>query len=133
MRTTFARLSERAAEEKQAIVAESLEPNVSIAGIARKQGIRTGQLDAWRHQFLIGHPGRATGFARVELMSEPLRLTGPIAPSCGLIEIVLPVFRRCRLTPNRRPSLTLAAGQNYQQNQYCKRHVSNRGKPSGAS
>jgi transposase len=32
------------ASEKQAIVTESLEPNASIAGIARKHGIGTGQL-----------------------------------------------------------------------------------------
>ena len=46
------------AEEKQAIVAESAEPNVSIAGIARKHGIGTGQLYSWRHQFLINHQAR---------------------------------------------------------------------------
>jgi transposase-like protein len=45
------------AEEKQAIVAESVEPNVSIAAIARKHGIGTGQLYDWRHQFLTSHPG----------------------------------------------------------------------------
>jgi transposase len=78
------------AEEKQAIVAESLEPNASIAGIARKHGIGTGQLYGWRHQFLTNHPGEATGFARVELISKPPRLAGPIAPSSGVIEIVLP-------------------------------------------
>jgi hypothetical protein len=33
------------------------------------------------------------------------------------------VFRRRRLTPNRRPSVTLAGDQNCQQNQYRKRHV----------
>ena len=77
-------------EEKRAIVAESLQPNVSIAGIARKYGIGTGQLYGWRHQFLTNRPGPAAGFARVELMSEPPRLAGPIAPSSGLIEIVLP-------------------------------------------
>ena len=77
-------------EEKQAIVAESAEPNVSIAGIARKHGIGTGQLYCWRHQFLINHPGKAASFARVELMSEPPRLAGPAPPRSGLIEIVLP-------------------------------------------
>jgi transposase len=76
--------------EKQAIVAESVEPNVSIAGIARKHGIGTGQLYGWRHQFLANRANKATGFARVELVSEPRRPTGPIAPLSGLIEIVLP-------------------------------------------
>jgi len=78
------------AADKQAIVAESLEPHVSIAGIARKHGIGTGQLYGWRHQFLANRPDRVAGFARVELLSEPRRLAGPIMPSAGLIEIVLP-------------------------------------------
>ncbi len=62
------------AVEKQAIVAESLEPNASIAGIARRHGIGTGQLYGWRHQFLANRPGKAASFARVELLSEPYRL-----------------------------------------------------------
>ena len=71
-------------------MAESLEPNASIAGIARKYDIGTGQLYGWRHQFLAGGRGKAAGFARVELLSEPRRLAGPLVPSVGLIEIVLP-------------------------------------------
>jgi transposase len=77
-------------EEKQAIVAESLEPSVSIAGIARKHGIGTGQLYGWRHQFLTSRPGMAASFARVELLSEPHGFPGAVAPRSGLIEIVLP-------------------------------------------
>jgi hypothetical protein len=69
------------AEEKQAIVVESVEPNVSIAPIARKHGIGTGQLYGWRHQYLTSHPGQATGFARVELVGKLPCLSGPIAPS----------------------------------------------------
>jgi transposase len=78
------------AEEKQAIVAESLESNVSIAGIARKHGIGTGQLYCWRHQFLVSRPGKTASFARVELVHEPRPLAGPISVSSGMIEIVLP-------------------------------------------
>ena len=78
------------AEEKQAIVAESAAPNISIAGIARRHGIGTGQLYAWRHQFLANHSGKIASFARVELLSEPPRLAGPAPPRSGLIEIVLP-------------------------------------------
>ncbi|MGH8414714.1 MAG: IS66-like element accessory protein TnpA [Gammaproteobacteria bacterium] len=85
------------AEEKQAIVAESLEPNASVAGIARKHGIGTGQLYGWRRQFLTNRPGTAAGFARVELMSEPPRLAGPIAPTSGLMEILLPGGARVRV------------------------------------
>lgn len=78
-------------EEKQAIVAESLEPGVTITAIARKHGIGTGQLYGWRHQFLTSsRAGPATNFARVELMGEPPQLSGPIRAPSGLIEIVLP-------------------------------------------
>jgi len=77
-------------EEKQAIVAESLEPHVSVAAVARKHGIGTGLLYNWRHQFVVKRADRAAGFARVELLPQPRRLAGPIVPLPGLIEIVLP-------------------------------------------
>jgi transposase len=81
-------------EEKQAIVAESYTPHITITAIARKHGIGTGQLYGWRHQLLGNRADGAAGFARVELASEPRRLTGPIAAApaapSGLIEIVLP-------------------------------------------
>lgn len=72
------------ASEQQAIVAENLEPNVSIAGIARKHGIGTGQLYGWRHQFLANRADKTTGFAPVALLREPRRLAGPIALSPSL-------------------------------------------------
>lgn len=78
------------AEEKQAIVLESLAPNVSIAGIARKHGIGTGQLYGWRHQFLVSRPGTTANFARVELLNEPPQGGKPAPARGGLIEIVLP-------------------------------------------
>jgi len=81
-------------EEKQAIVKESLVPHASIMAIARKHGIGTGQLYGWRHQFLGARSAKAAGFARVDIVSEPPRLSGPIATApttpTGLIEIVLP-------------------------------------------
>ena len=66
-------------EEKQAIVAESLAPHVSMMAIARKHGIGTGQLYGWRHQLLGKRASDAASFARVELASEPRRLAGPVA------------------------------------------------------
>jgi len=81
-------------EEKQAIVAESLAPNASLMAVARRHGIGTGLLYAWRHQLLGRRSGEAACFARVELMNEPRRLSGPdtvaSAKPSGLIEIVLP-------------------------------------------
>jgi transposase len=78
-------------EEKQAIVAESLAPNASIMAIARRYGIGTGQLYGWRHQLLGRRSGATATFARVALVDEPRRLSGPpLAQVSGLIEIVLP-------------------------------------------
>lgn len=82
------------AEEKQAIVEESLIPRASIMAVARKHGIGTGQLYNWRHQLLGTRRVKAAGFARVEVVNEPHRLSGPIAIAsgapAGLIEIALP-------------------------------------------
>jgi transposase len=80
-------------EEKQAIVAESLAPNASLTAVARRHEIGTGLLYAWRHQLLGRRSGEVACFARVDVMSEPHRLTGPMiaapAKPSGLIEIVL--------------------------------------------
>jgi transposase len=80
-------------EEKQAIVAESLAPNASLTAVARRHEIGTGLLYAWRHQLLGRRSGEAACFARVDVISEPHRLTGPMiaapAKPSGLIEIVL--------------------------------------------
>jgi transposase len=81
-------------EEKQAIVAESLAPNASLTAVARRHEIGTGLLYAWRHQLLGRRSGEAARFARVDVLSEPHRLSGPViagpAQRSGLIEIVLP-------------------------------------------
>jgi transposase len=82
------------AEQKQAIVAETRVPGVSVAGIARKHSIGTGLLYSWRRRFLGELPAMTPGITQVELSdaSTPL-LAGPIMPgagSSGLIEIALP-------------------------------------------
>jgi transposase len=81
-------------EAKQAIVAESLAPNASLTAVARRHGIGTGLLYAWRHQLLGRRSGEAACFASVDLVSEPRRLAGPDTAAytqrSGLIEIVLP-------------------------------------------
>ena len=78
------------AEQKQAIVSESLSSNIPLTAIARKHGIGTGLLYSWRHQLLTRRPGDAVCFARVEMAGELPRLAGPVAAPSGLIEIVLP-------------------------------------------
>ena len=81
--------------QKQAIVAESLAPRASPTAVARKYGLNTGQLYTWRRQLLsrVSVVARG-GFARVEMVEEPVRpaasaATSPVAPS-GSIEVVLP-------------------------------------------
>ena len=80
--------------QKRAIVAESQLPGASLAGIARKHGIGTGQLYSWRRRLLSEVAASSTGFARVEMtdVSTPT-LPAPIISavnSAGLIEITLP-------------------------------------------
>jgi transposase len=75
------------AEEKQAIVAESVAGAASITAVARKHGIGTGQLYMWRHQLLKQQPAVAC-FARVAVRPEAGPLPVPHAP--GVIEIMLP-------------------------------------------
>lgn len=91
-------------EQKREIVAESLGLELSATEVARKYGIRTGQLYTWRQQMLAGPNAVITRaepkFAEVELTPalpapEPAsKASGPtmVAPPRreGLIEIVLP-------------------------------------------
>ena len=93
-------------EQKREIVAESLGPELSATEVARKYGLRTGQLYTWRQQLLAGPNAVITRaeprFAEVELTPapsspEPASLAlGPTtaaatsSPPQGLIEIVLP-------------------------------------------
>lgn len=82
-------------EQKQAIVAESVAPRASPTVIARKYGLNTGQLYTWRRQRLRRVPAVAsTGFARVDVVEEPVRPTVPTttthAAQSGLIEVILP-------------------------------------------
>ena len=82
-------------EQKQAIVAESVAPRASPTVIARKYGLNTGQLCTWRRQMLRRVPAAVpVGFARVDVVEEPLRPTVPTTTAhtvqSGLIEVVLP-------------------------------------------
>lgn len=95
-------------EQKRAIVAESLGPELTPTEVARKYAISSGLLYSWRQQVIGGQvsvvTGSAPSFARVELAttpqspdgSEPVSATAgaSLPPSLsrpdGLIEIVLP-------------------------------------------
>jgi len=81
-------------DQKRAIVAESQLPGASLAGIARKHGIGTGQLYSWRRRFSSEVAVSSAGFARVEMTDVSIpALPVPIISavnSTGLIEITLP-------------------------------------------
>lgn len=95
-------------EQKRAIVAESLGPELTPSEVARKYAISSGLLYSWRQQVLGGQASVVTGsapsFARVELAPVLQSLAGgesaaPADPGPlpaarggpdGLIEIVLP-------------------------------------------
>jgi transposase len=91
-------------EQKQAIAAESFQSGMSPTAVARRYGISSGLLYAWRKALLAAQPaassGSGTRFARVEVArsvkradpgaSVPLLLPGPAAEPAGVIEIVLP-------------------------------------------
>src|SRR3954454_969526 len=93
------------AEQKRAIVAESLGSELTPTEIARKYAISSGLLYSWRQQVLGGQVGAVTrsapSFARVEL-APALQApdgSGPMSPEVpaqrspsgpdGVIEIVL--------------------------------------------
>ena len=90
-------------EQKRAIVAESLGPELTPTEVARKYAISSGLLYSWHQQVLGGQVSVVTGptpsFARVELApalqapdgSEPVSPAVPAPPSGpdGGIEIVL--------------------------------------------
>jgi transposase-like protein len=94
------------AEQKLAIVGESLGPGLTPTEVARKHGISTGQIYTWRQQFLSYESSRVSRttprFTAVELASActpayPAPPELPPFPSPeksprleGLIEVVLP-------------------------------------------
>jgi transposase len=87
-------------EQKQAIAAESLMPGASATVIARRYGISSGLLYAWRKALLATQPAPGPRFARVDVVEErrrsPAALISPPSPSPAtpqpteVIEIVLP-------------------------------------------
>jgi len=105
-----------AAKQKRAIALESLDPGTTPTDVARRYGVSSGLLYAWRRQLREGQlgsaPHHAPRFARVDLVGEAPRLTAPdpvppmsvppppaplpqppslqTSPCAGLIEIALP-------------------------------------------
>lgn len=81
------------ADEKRRIVAESFEPNASVAVVARRHGLNANLLFTWRRRF--GSAGSARPQKPVEIVpvtiaaeNAPAALAAPSAMG-GRIEIVL--------------------------------------------
>jgi transposase len=77
------------AEEKAAIVAESLAPGAVARSVALRHGIHANQLYAWRRELasarLTASDGSAPPFAAVMVTSEPAESSG----ARGIVEIAL--------------------------------------------
>ena len=94
---------------KRRVVAETLEPNASVAAVARRHGLNANMLFLWRRDPRFG-PGRdATSFLPVEVSDPDI----PAAPTTtalsvdGNVEIVLPSGTRLILNGTFDPDLVL--------------------------
>jgi transposase len=91
-------------EDKQRIVAASLEPGANVSAVARQAGVHSSQLFRWRRQF-CSHAEPVSAFAAVTISSEPV---GPaIMHASGLIEVEV-AGARLRITGAADPA-TVAA------------------------
>jgi len=77
------------AEEKAAIVAESLAPGAVARSVALRYGIHSNQLYAWRRELASAHTAMSEGtvppFAAVTVASEPAEASS----GSGIVEIAL--------------------------------------------
>src|SRR5277367_6777333 len=64
-------------EQKRQIVAESLAPGVSVAMVAHRHGISSGQFHAWRQQLLLAGVLGATADTLTNSASVEVPTTGP--------------------------------------------------------
>ena len=77
-------------QDKARIVAESLEPGVVVADVARRHGMHRNQLYGWRSTFGVqpaktGHTCKAQGFVPVTVVPE----VPDASVSSAVIEIVI--------------------------------------------
>jgi transposase len=86
------------ADEKRQIVAESFQPNASVAVVARRHGVNANLLFTWRRR--LGRSGSVRRQEPVEIMpvaiateNAPAVLTAPLVKD-GRIEIVLSAGER---------------------------------------
>src|SRR5664279_846310 len=65
------------AEQKRQIVAESLEPGVSVATVVRRHGISCGQFYAWRQQLVLGGAIGVAAVTPPRLVGDDVMTTAP--------------------------------------------------------
>jgi transposase len=95
--TSVQRRRRWSAEEKQRIVAATLEPGAVASAVAREAGVHTSQVFRWRRQ-LCG-PRRGTpDFAAVAIAPPVPWSAPPPATPLGLIEIEFAMGARMRIT-----------------------------------
>jgi transposase len=88
------------AEQKRAIVAESLAPGAVVTEIARRLEIRPGQIYRWRRQIGVGN-----GFARVLIAPSA---DGTAHPTAATIEIEFAGKARVRIPASIPAGLAMA-------------------------
>jgi transposase len=91
-------------EDKERIVAASLEPGANVSAVARQAGVHSSQLFRWRRQFCT-RSEPAPVFTAVAITSEPASTA--IAPSAGLIEVEV-AGARIRITGAADPATAAA-------------------------
>jgi transposase len=99
-------------EDKRRLVAETLAPGETVHGVARRHGVSSSQLFAWRKLFWAGTKrtvptARVPGFAAVAIAPAGMPPVDEAPPS-GLIEIELAGGDHMRLSGAADPALAEA-------------------------
>ena len=105
------------AEDKRRLVAETLGPDATVHGVARRHGVSPSQLFAWRKLYRvragIEHAMPASGvpgFAAVEITpATPPSVADAVPALSGLIEIELAGGDRVRISGAPDPAVVAAA------------------------
>ena len=102
------------AEEKRALVAETLAPGVTVSGVAKRHGVNPGMLFSWRKQFrdaLAGSgPEAPLGFAEVSLPASPPALPNalPVVACEGRVSVEFASGARMTVSGPVDPALIMA-------------------------
>ena len=101
------------AEEKRALVAETLAPGVTVSGVAKRHGVNPGMLFSWRKQFrdeLAGARQEAPlGFTEVSLPASPSALPSSLPVACeGRVSVEFASGARMTVSGPVDPALIMA-------------------------